>query len=190
LAPKKNINKHLDPVFNVLLPKLEEAKIDYWVYGGISVAAFAGKFVRKDRNDDVDIFVKEEDFLKAKFTLKPFCIGNFKLKDHHPLIRGAYKRPKFDIKNGKHEGLSIVPIYLEDNKITLVFGSGIEMYSNGILNKVERNIESYRFISPRNEYIKLLFINYLRSNRSKVKMEDARAILTTNEFNRLYLLKD
>ena len=50
------MNSELKPVFNKLLPQLVQAKIDYWVFGGVSVAAYTGSFIRD--NKDVDIFVK------------------------------------------------------------------------------------------------------------------------------------
>jgi len=35
------MNKHLKPVFEVLLPGLEEAQIDYRVFGGVSMASYS-----------------------------------------------------------------------------------------------------------------------------------------------------
>jgi hypothetical protein len=62
------MNKHLQPVFNILLPELKKYGIDYWVYGGVSIAAYAGRFIR--RNKDVDVFVKNIDFERAKLILE------------------------------------------------------------------------------------------------------------------------
>jgi len=35
------MNQHLEPVFKVLLPALEKSRVDYWVYGGVSIVAHA-----------------------------------------------------------------------------------------------------------------------------------------------------
>jgi len=181
------MNKHLEPVFNVLLLGLEKAEIDYWVYGGISIAALVGKFIRT--NKDVDIFVKETDYQKVKSILEDLCSkNNYSPISCTPLKKT--KRPKLDIKINKEERLSVVSIYLKNNSVEFRFWKGPEKYPHEILEKVKRNISGYRFFTPQNEYIKKLFINYLRSRRDKINKEklqiDARAILTKNERSKIF----
>jgi hypothetical protein len=65
------MNKHLQPVFDDLLPVLEGAGIEYWVYGGVGRAGVVGRFIRP--NGDVDIFVKEIDFRPATSLLEDKC---------------------------------------------------------------------------------------------------------------------
>ena len=37
-------NEHLAPVFEVMLPTLDENGVCYWVYGGVGVAGTVGEF--------------------------------------------------------------------------------------------------------------------------------------------------
>lgn len=181
------MNKHLECVFKLILPELEKMRIDYWVYGGIGVAAYAGKFIRE--NCDVDIFVKETDFQKAKSILDDLCKqNNYKLK---PWESDKNSRLKLDIKIDKIERLSVVPVYLKSNIVKFLFGRGSEEYPSQILEKVERNLSGYRFFTPPDMFIKKLFINYLTStgdkkNKPKIKDYDAKAILTEEEFAEIY----
>lgn len=176
------MNKHLEPVFKILLLGLEKAGIDYWVYGGVSIAAYVGKFIRE--NTDVDIFVKESDFEKTKLILGNLCNqNNFKLHEPPPLKTG---RPKLEILI-RRERLSVVPAYLKDNKVELMSNQGSVSYPNEILEKVERNINGYRFFTPPNDYIKEIFLNFLRLRSDKRKVVvDAFAILSCSEVENLY----
>ena len=89
------MNEHLEPVFKTILPEIEKSGIDYWVYGGISVAASVGRFIR--RNPDVDVFVKNNDFGRIKLLLEDLCDkNNFKLIPYPP-SKDNY-RSKLDIK--------------------------------------------------------------------------------------------
>lgn len=180
------MNKHLEGVFKLLLPRLEKEGINYWVYGGVGIAAYIGRFIRE--NCDVDIFVKETDFQKTKSILDVLCKqNNFVLKVRKPLKNG---RLKLDIIIDK-EKLSVVPVYLKDTIIEFKFWKGSVEYPYRVLEQVERNISGYRFFTPSDEYIKKLFINYLTSrpdkkNKPKIKDYDAKAILTEEEFSEIY----
>ncbi len=184
------MNEHLEPVFNVILIELEKADIDYWVYGGIGVAACVGRFIRS--NDDVDIFIKENDFEKAKLVLRKLSVTqkDFCLKECGSLKRDGFDRPKFEIRSHKVEILSVVPIFLAQDSVTLVFGNGARNFPNKILERVERNLLGYKFFTMTNSFIKELFLNCLhhRNNwrtRDDLK-KDARAILTKEEIFRAY----
>ena len=83
------MNEHLQPVFEILLPELERARIQYWVYEGMGIAGVVGEFIRK--NGDVDIFVREADFGNTESVLRGVCSRHsFKLT----LKRGW--RPKLE----------------------------------------------------------------------------------------------
>lgn len=177
------MNKHLEPIFKILLPKLEEAQIDYWVYGGISIAAFAGKFIRENR--DVDTFVKEADFQKTKLLLEDLCSqNNFELR-----LKGENKRPKIEIIIGGKERFSMIPVYQKNNTIIFLHEKkygGNEEYAIQLLEKVERNISGYRFFTPLNKFIREIFINHIKvrpdkKNRANFKT-DARALLAPEEY--------
>lgn len=185
------MNSHLKLVFQVLLPKLEEAGVEYWVYGGVGVAAYVGIFIRE--NDDVDIFVKELDFDKVKSILENICSNqsNIHLKLCKPLDRGGYQRPKLEVKtNAGDEIMSVVPAYVKNDIVTLVFGQGPEDYSNEVLQKVERNLSGYKFVTPVNEYVKRIFTDCLPfriNGKSKQNVQkDAKAILSPEEYRKYY----
>jgi len=179
------MNEHLEPVFNLLLPALDKAGIDYWVYGGVSGAAYVGKFIRS--NKDIDIFVREADFERAKLILNNSCIqNNFQLSEPPPLSNG---RRKVEIRIDS-ERLSMVPAYIKDHIVELKFKRGSKEYSTQILERVERNISGYKFFSPTDVYIKELFVNYLttsgKKDKDKIKNYDAKNILTSEEYSKFY----
>lgn len=153
-------NRHLEPVFQIMLPALENANIEYWVYGGVGIAAYVGRFIRN--NKDVDIFVKDADFETTKSLLNNLCLkNNFKLKSKKALKNG---RPKFVIyihENDKNEILSVVPIYLKENYTEFLSNEGSIKFSNQILEKVERDISGFKFFTPPDRYIKEIFLDFL-----------------------------
>ena len=188
------MNKHLEPVFNVILSGLEKAGIDYWVYAGVAIAGVNGSFFRK--NDDVDIFVKNIDFEKSILILKKLCNNqnnlDFKKRAGEDLKKDYYKRPVWEITNikSKKEIFSIVPAFVEGNIVKLIFANGVKESSNRILEKVEINISEYRFITPPREYVKEIFI-YCFRNRSNWKTrddirDDAKIILNSDEFKKYF----
>jgi len=178
------MNNHLKPVFDILLPELEKNDINYWVYGGVAVAAFKGKFFRK--NADVDVFVKKNDFEKAKRILDDLSLPALTLKDCQPLTREGYDRPKLNIKINRRERMSIVPVYFKDDIAKLIFENGVKVYPVSILSRVKRSISGYNFFTPPNDVVKKIFIDSLDSKRSNKKVvKDAFAILTSEEVARI-----
>ena len=184
------MNKHFESVFEILLLGFEKTGIDYWVYGGIAVAAYAGELIRE--NPDVDIFVKEEDFNKIKSLLKEICIDqeNTELKECNLLNRGSFSRPKLEVKIDGRERLSVVPVYLRDDNAILVFGDGTKDFSKGILGKTERDVSGYRFFTPPNKYIKKIFLHCFRHKRNWKSRgdvrKDAEVILSPEEFRKYF----
>ncbi len=176
------MNDHLEPVFKILLPALEDAGIDYWVYGGVSIAGYVGNFIRE--NEDIDIFIKEADFQKAKHKLEDICKQN-----NYRLLYWSNRRIKIDVKINRKERLSAIPIYLKESKAILKFWKDSEEYPIEILEKVKRDIFGYEFFTPPDKYVKQLFVNYLlarkdKSRKPKLKI-DAEAILTLPEVKKL-----
>ena len=176
------MNGHLKPVFEVLLPEIEKAHIDYWVYGGVSIAAYAGKFIRD--NQDIDVFVKDIDFENAKSILDKLCKQNdFKLRSDSR----ATERPKIEIEIDNTERFSMIPIYEEGDKILFKYSDGNQKCPNQILERVERNISGNRFFTPRDKFIKEMFINHIKARpdkreRDKIK-KDAKTILSPDELS-------
>ena len=180
------MNKHLEAVFNILLPELGKFGIEYWVYGGVSIAAYAGRFIR--RNKDVDVFVKNIDFEKAKLILENLCIQNtFELI--YKLPKNANSKPKIDIKIKDIERMSVIPVYQKNNVIEFKYPEGNEEYPRKILEKVERNISGFIFFTPPDEYIKNIFINHIKARPDKKIRKnfqiDAKAVLNQNELKML-----
>jgi hypothetical protein len=167
---------------------LEMAGVDYWVYGGISIAAYVGEFRRM--NKDVDVFVKESDFKKAKSILYELCNqNNFNLIYCKP--SKTDDRPKINIEIDCKERFSAIPVYLKKDVIEFRYCKGNEEYSSHILSKVERNISGYRFITPPDSFIKEIFIKHLiarpdKKNRSNIKI-DGKAIFTPEEYEKYIL---
>ena len=181
------MNEYLKPIFEFLLTNLEENGIDYWVFGGISIAAYAGEFIRT--NKDVDIFVKNADFENSKLILSDLCKqNNFELI-YHPL-KEVNERPKVEIKVDGEERFSMIPIYQDNAMVGFKYPDkygGNEGYPNNILERVERNVSGYRFFTPGNEFIKDMFINHIKARPKKKKREeyqkDAKAILSPEELS-------
>ena len=176
------MNEHLEPVFEVLLPELEGAEIEYWVYGGVSIAACVGRFIRK--NEDVDIFVKDTDFESTRSILHDLCS-----RKNFTLELKTRPRPKLEVID-KREILSVVPVYLKDGVVQFRFKNGPAEYPYEILERVVRNVSGYSLFTPPDEYIRKLFATYLSfrpdvRNRKKTRI-DAKEILTPDEFAHLY----
>ncbi|MBD3366015.1 hypothetical protein GF360_01585 [candidate division WWE3 bacterium] len=183
-------NKHLKVIFETVMPSLENSGIEYWVYGGIALAAVQGHFYRN--NEDVDIFVNECAFENAVEVFKNIeeVTGLGVKTDIRTLKRDGFERPKVELKKGKKELLSIVPMFEVGESYVLVFGNGSKKYNRNLVNRVERRISGYRFITPPNESIKKIFQDCLPSrinSKSKIKVkQDAQNILSTEEFNGYY----
>jgi len=138
------MNKHLKPIFEIFLPDLIEAQIDYWVFGGVSVAAYTGKFLRF--NKDVDIFIKEAGMDNALSILESRCYDqDFVWNKCRPLRADGFSRPKLEVKKGPNEILSIVPVFLETNQAALVFGNGVKKYPMEILERIKREVSGNVF---------------------------------------------
>lgn len=178
------MNEHLKPVFEILLPVLENSSIDYWVFGGVSIAAYKNEFFRK--NKDVDIFVKEIDFQKTKLLLEKFCSKNI-FKTIYSLPKNINDKPKLNILLNK-EIMSVIPVYQKNNKILFKYRDNNEEYSIQILERVKRNINGYKFFTPKDKFIKEMFINHIKSRQDKkIKsyfIEDANVVLTREEFKK------
>jgi hypothetical protein len=185
------MNEHLEPVFNTWLPVLEKQGIDYWVYGGVSIAAYAEKFVRQDKegNKDVDIFVKYDDFHKARVILDDFCKRNALIFKYDELKDGS-KRPKVEIRNRTKGKLSMIPIYQKNNNMVELIHphKTRDQYPDQILERIEKSISDFRFFTPPRKYIRDMFLNYIiarnrQKTSEKIDKDDAKAILSTEELS-------
>lgn len=174
------MNNHLDPIFGIILPIIEKNKIDYWVYGGISIAAYAGKFIRNNR--DVDIFIKEADLENTKIILEKACRQNkFEINNHQK----TNNRPKIEIKIDSVERFSVIPIFQQKDFVLFRYKDGDQKYPIDILIKTERNLSGFKFFTSQNRFIKDMFIKHIEVRPDKTKRKkiilDALAILTLEE---------
>ncbi len=187
------MNEHLEPVFKIFLSGLEESGIDYWVYGGIAVAALAGRFIRKNGNRDVDIFVKEAYMDNARSILESRCYDqDFTWNECQPLEKDGFLRRKLEVRKNqsRREILSIVSVFLGTNEAALVFGNGVKKYPLDILERVKREISGNVFYTPSDSYIRKIFKDTIRGkrnwrNRNEI-IEDARVVLTPEEFKKYF----
>lgn len=185
------MNDHLKPAFS-LLAELDKACMDYWVYGGISIAAITGKFFRKNR--DIDLFVKDVDFGKAKSFLERECCKHNLVPNYFPPKR-ATDKPKFELmpkgkqRRGSHDDLlSLIPVYRKDGNIVFRYPKP-EIYPVQILDRIERRIDDYRFFTPPDQYIKEIFKNHIRARPDKKAhpyyIADAKHILSSKDLAEL-----
>jgi len=188
------MNRHLEIIFIKFLPEVSKAGIPYWVYGGIAIAAIAGKFLRK--NDDVDVFVLNDDFSRTQVILKKICRLNkdciFGISNENNKLKLKVYIPHIQ----KKEVLSIMPVYKTNTMIEFRFLDGFERFDEDILERVERKINNYKFFTPTDSSIRKLFCYYLtvlkrngkikRDNLRKKYKIDAKEILTPKEYNRFF----
>src|SRR5260221_6156092 len=121
------MNEHLQPVFDIFLPALQDGGVPYWVYGGLSIAAHQGRFVRTAGNKDVDAFVRETDFERAKVLLEEAC-----RTCHFPPPRDKAQgwRRKFEIKNSTGTALlTLVTVQVKDDVVIHLVGNKSQEYS-------------------------------------------------------------
>lgn len=181
----KDMNEHLRPVFEKILPAIEQTGINYWVYGGIGVAACYGDFFRDKGNQDVDIFLVDNDFKDAKSILGKLCQKyGFELKCYDQ------ERPKVEITIDSHERFSMIPVYKECDNILFRYSDGDQRYSDKILRKLERNISGFKFFTPTDDFIRQMFISHIKARPDKIKrkkiIDDARHIFSEQEFKKYF----
>ena len=186
------MNEHLKPVFDLLLPKLDAAKIDYWVYGGVSIAGMFSQFHRY--NKDVDVFVKNADFEDARLALESVCENQE--FNHCTKTSPETARPKFEIfDSDMKEIFSMIPVYQEGSDVIFkypkAFG-GSEVFSVGIYEKEERYVSGYRFFTSQDKYVKEFFIKHMKTRpkerlmmRPNTFCKDAKLLLSVAEIKEI-----
>jgi len=180
------MNEYLKPVFEQILPALEQNNIDYWIYGGVANAAMVGKFYRS--NSDVDIFILGENLEKFDNLMQVMGrINSWKICKE--FVNSRLKIELFIKKGNKWvERMSIIPAYKKESVVELRFRNGAGNYPLNILIRVNRSIDGFSFFTISDFFLKKLFIEYLNSkNKYPIKrIEDARHILSENEFKKYF----
>ena len=176
------MNEHLKPIFEKVLPAIENLKIDYWVYGGVAVASMRGDWIRF--NQDVDTAVMEKDFEKTAAILMNLAYIN-KWRTRVTDFRG---RPKLDLyPNIGQENFSLIPLYKINNQVEFKFGYKIRLPESVMLRE-KRTIKNHSFFTFKDEYIRQLLMHYLRHNKvgkEDKHIRDALEILDKDEISEL-----
>ncbi|MFA7286732.1 MAG: hypothetical protein WC052_03685 [Patescibacteria group bacterium] len=180
------MNEHLRPIFETVLPAIEAADIEYWVFGGIAIAGLEGRFVRK--NNDVDIVVYREKYRGALDAIEASRDKTWTYKDTN------FARPKreFFVPDRKEDILSIMPIYRNGATVTIQFQKSKKNFPTDTWGYQKRVIGSYSFFTPTQNALNELFIENLRylakrwAKGDKLDLkpkyeEDGRIILTPKE---------
>lgn len=189
------MNEHLKPIFEILLPNLENADTNYWVFGGVALAGMKGKFYRPCR--DVDIFVFDRESERTISSVKAISEKNLWLFKPAKKVRG---RPKWDLLIDNKERFSVMPIYERGSEIEFIFENGPKRFPRELLESVTYRVGIYRFTAPGEDLLKRLLRCYLecffkseRRMRSKSLWEkrklDAEQILGYEEAKKLFSQK-
>ena len=152
------MNMHLEPIFKILIPEIEKAEINYWVYGGVAIAGIKGYFYRE--NQDVDIFVLEKDYEKAINNINATSDRNLWVFKPTKLLNN---RPKSNLIIEDKERLSIVPIYERGNEIEFIFENGSKKFARELLKPSIHYLGEYKIITPSEDLLKELLRCYLES---------------------------
>jgi hypothetical protein len=153
----QKINEHLVPVFEEVLPAISNAGIKYWVFGGVGVAGINGKYTRE--NQDVDIYVQEEDFWKLEPILKDLVEkhgawdGDNWTLTYSMLKR--HKRPKFALNIKKVERFEVIPVYRVPGGIELRVTDPTILSADAFIQE-EKYLDGQRFFSAPESVIKKL----------------------------------
>jgi hypothetical protein len=159
------LNKLLAPVFDEILPALEEAGIRCCVFGGVGVAGVVGSFFRE--NPDVDTYVFEEDFPKVEAVLKGLCEKHgdwdwdvWKLS--YSMMKTT-SRPKFEISIRGIGRFSIVPVYEETEGIFFKVKEIVKLPSNAREREL-KEIEGFKFYSASKDVIETVLRSFVEKH--------------------------
>lgn len=181
------MNKYIKPVFEIIIPKLQSAKIKYWVYGGLGYAAMVGECYRN--NMDVDLFTLDADSNTVEHILDDVCKENGWKMCKKP-VDGRIKVEIFILKDHNKwvERLSVVFAKNKDKYVELFFKNGSGKYPLDLLQQIERQLEDFSFFTISDQFLKKLFLEYLGSKKKYPlkRVEDARHILLKEEFNKYF----
>lgn len=177
-------NRHLAPIFDELLPALEEAAIPYWVCGGVGVAGGVGRFVRE--NKDVDAYVREADFDATRAVVNGLCPSRgWELGDAKPL-RG---RRKFYVNIRGRERFSAVPVF--DTSSGIEYRTDISLtLPPGAFERELREVAGFKFFAPPIAVAKALLRSFYVEHPKKFSLgsrrhTDAIALFTSSELEEI-----
>jgi len=193
---ESQFNQNLLVVFKDILPAFTKAGIKYWVFGGVGVAGILGKFIRE--NEDVDVYVLNEDFARVENLLKVLCeVHGSWVGDGWSLSYSVLKntkRWKLDIYIKKEKKFSVIPISKTISGTEIRFAE-VYYLSDKTLIQESRIIDGFEFFSPPRDVIiqlfRILTDRYLQQYNKKSADDiskvivDAQAIYSKEEFAEL-----
>lgn len=151
-------NEHLAVVFNEILPILTRENIKYWVYGGIGIAGIVKKFFRI--NQDVDIYVLNNNFAKVGRILKYLCKKHGGLDGDDWALRYSItkrtRRPKWDLLVKGNELVSAIPVYVTKKGVEFRVYNPF-LLPEGALSQKLKKVGEFKFYSPSADVILYLF---------------------------------
>lgn len=150
------MNEHLEPIFKMVIPRIEETGISYWVFGGVAIAGIKGCFYRE--HQDIDIFVLNKDYKKIAGVIE--TVSKINLWETRTSIKN--RRPKIEILIKDQERFSLVPIYEIGDEVEFIFPNGSKRFPKRLLESETRKVGTFKYITPGTSLIKKLLSYYLR----------------------------
>jgi hypothetical protein len=184
------MNERLQPVFELIVPAIEQAGISYWIYGGVAIAGIKGEFIRQNR--DVDLFVLDEDYESTRNIIQSIA-ENLGWRFIDTNYKNRPKREWFEPDDDK-DLLSLMPVFKLDARVRIIFQTSINDFPVSVLDRHKRRVGPWVFTTPDNTYLKELFLRNLKyiikvgkfaskqELRDKYK-KDATVILSDEERN-------
>ena len=144
-----------------MLPALEKAGIDYWVWGGIGIAGAKKVFREEISNNDVDVIVKDSDWEKSKILLRQLA---FELGLEYRESEKYSDSFKIELIYKGKEIFSAVPVFAKDDHVDFRYG---QKFPLDFLEPELREVDRYKFPTLKDKYLKELFICYFEHNLNK-----------------------
>lgn len=183
------MNEHLKSVFEIILPRIYKSGINYWITGGIAIAGINGSFYRN--NQDVDLVLDINDYDKIKKLVYDLQAEYPEWKLHEKFLSNG--RPKINLYEKDKEIFSVIPIYFDKKDVTFKYPDGDFTFKRELMFPIERTIDQYKFPTGSDKIIKdllIIYLDILKAGQKYKKLqsykEDAKLILTPEEFNKYY----
>lgn len=180
---EQKLNSHLEVIFNEVLPALNDARIKYYVFGGIGIAGITGKFLRE--NKDVDVYILEQDFTKAEKVLRELVEkhGDWDADGwvfSYSMMKKT-KRPKIELSIKGTERFSIIPVYKVDDGIEFRVVEVFKLPNEALIQE-QKSADGFNFFSPPNQVLLEMFRSLIERyiahyNKPEPPKEDSRHII-------------
>jgi hypothetical protein len=188
-------NSHLTQIFSEVLPALTNANIKYWVFGGVGIAGIVGKFLRE--NQDVDVYVLEDDFSKTEKILRELVEKHGDWDADRWVLSYSMmkktKRPKLELSIKGVERFSVVPVYKISDGIEFRVIDILKLSKDALVQE-QKSVNGFQFYSPpKNVLLDILrrlieiYISHYKKpelpKENSKHMIDSRAVFSKEELN-------